>query len=163
MIKIKQTWHTAEVKVLLQGTKEQMVWDYAVQVVDKARGYCPRKYGYLAASIMAKSQQQSTVLGNPSNYARLVAPAGYTVPSFQEIEAPSSNDVNVGTVVRYAPYVEYRQPFLRPALGDTEPEVEEIVKKSVTKTAGKYVYASSGGGLRGLVGYILRKFMKASL
>jgi len=153
-IKITQTWHTDEVRVLVKAARDSGVWAYSLQVVNKARELCARRYGYLAASIMARSKTQSSPLGNPNSFARLAAPAGYGVPSFKEIVAPNAigaddDRVNIGTAVTYAPYIEYgtsrmpARPFLRPAFYDTKHLANEALKTAMKKKAGKYFAAGS--------------------
>lgn len=173
-IKITQTWHTDKVRVLAAAARDQGLWDYSLKVVDKARDYCARRYGYLAASIMARSKTQSSSLGSPAAFARLVAPPGYNVPSFKEIVAPNitkkdEEHINIGTAVSYAPYIEYgtstrpARPFLRPAFYDTKHEANEAMKKALEVKMKKYYVGgggsfSGGGGSFSGIGSILNKF-----
>jgi len=85
----------------------------AEATVEKARELCPKRYGYLAASINLQGKgyhSEYSELDNPSVYAMDIEPENRAdfVKEFTKVEKPSEyNVVNIGTNLTYSWAVEY--------------------------------------------------------
>jgi len=144
---IRTNWNGDEIKSLARKVVEGSVWDLAMEVNSRAKEYCPKRYGYLAASINVQMKNKGTELESPEKYRRMNPPRGYNVEHFEPITPPENDiEADIGTAVRYNFYMEYgtykdaAQPFLRPAFDETFGKFSEIVEVN-----GKNVFADYMG------------------
>ena len=140
---IRTNWNGDEIKSLARKVVEGSVWDLAMEVNSRAKEYCPKRYGYLAASINVQMKNKGTELESPEKYRRMNPPRGYNVEHFEPITPPEiETEADIGTAVPYSFYMEYgtykdaAQPFLRPAFDETFGKFSEIVESN-----GKNVFA----------------------
>ena len=144
---IRTNWNGDEIKSLARKVVEGSVWSLAMEVNSRAKEYCPKRYGYLAASINVQMKNKGTELESPETYRRMNPPKGYNVEHFEPITAPENDiEADIGTAVPYSFYMEYgtykdaAQPFLRPAFDETFGKFSEIVESN-----GKNVFADYMG------------------
>ena len=144
---IRTNWNGDEIKSLARKVVEGSVWSLAMEVNSRAKEYCPKRYGYLAASINVQMKNKGTELESPEKYRRMNPPRGYNVEHFEPITPPEiETEADIGTAVQYNFYMEYgtykdaAQPFLRPAFDETFGKFSEIVEVN-----GKNVFADYMG------------------
>lgn len=138
-IVVNNVWNGEEVKVRMERTVNRSVYELGLMVESQAKLLAPVNYGYLAASITTQSYDKGTKPENPNRYkGRDHPPIGKRPINEQSIEViskpRSKKEVHVGTVVEYAPYVEYgtrkmrAQPYLRPSLDLVRGKTLTVVK-----------------------------------
>ena len=147
---VNSWWKGTEVKIQGKRVTGKTSFELGLIIEGQAKLLCPVDLGYLAASITVASTTQKTqtssVKANPSkattrksfNDQRAHYSFWNEMPdNFQPIDPPTDeNEVFVGTVVEYGPYIEFgtvrsdAQPFLRPALDLAKGRMLTILEKN---------------------------------
>jgi hypothetical protein len=120
---VKGTWNGPKVKKCAERTSSKSIFSIGLEIMAQAKEFAARKYGYLAASINLQTAEGRRDIESPGKYQKEAAPIGHDPGTFANISETVSDTVGyVGTVLDYAPYVEYgtkfswAQPFMRPAI-----------------------------------------------
>jgi len=131
-------WKGEEVKIRMEKTTGNSIYKLGLMVESQAKLLAPVNYGYLAASITTQAYDKGTKPENPNRYkGRDHPPLGkpFKEKPLTIISQPKNKkEVHVGTVVEYAPYVEYgtrkmrAQPYLRPSLDLVRGKTLTVVK-----------------------------------
>ena len=146
-IDITKNWNGDFIKFQGKKVVKDSTYEIGLVIEGSAKELCPRRYGYLAASINTQSIDRGTELGSPSEYGiEQILTLGGDLSSFKKISKPTDPlDTWVGTAVDYAPDVEYgtikmdAQPYLRPAFHLAQGEIVPIVSANGKYHFGEYL------------------------
>jgi hypothetical protein len=61
-----------------------------------------------------------------------------SIKELKKVESSGKVESQVGTDVIYGPSVEYRKPYLRPALDENTSEIEKAIEMKIQQIIGRY-------------------------